>query len=58
MSATDSQDLLRAYVQEHSEAAFKELVRRYVDLVYSVAAHQRALQRLEAQGFDFGRHFR
>jgi hypothetical protein len=33
---TDSQ-LLRDYVQHRSEAAFAELVRRHVDLVYSAA---------------------
>jgi RNA polymerase sigma factor (sigma-70 family) len=35
-SATDQQ-LLREYHKTHSEAAFAELVRRYVDLVYSAA---------------------
>jgi len=33
---TDPQ-LLRAYAEDHSEAAFGELVRRHVDLTYSVA---------------------
>lgn len=33
---TDPQ-LLRAYAQDHSEAAFGELVRRHIDLTYSVA---------------------
>ncbi|HLH54569.1 MAG TPA: sigma-70 family RNA polymerase sigma factor [Verrucomicrobiae bacterium] len=37
MSMTDSQELLREYVSKHSEAAFEQLVRRYIDLVYSVA---------------------
>jgi RNA polymerase sigma factor (sigma-70 family) len=37
MSTTDSQELLREYVREHSEDAFEQLVRRYIDLVYSVA---------------------
>ena len=37
MSTTDSQALLRDYVQKHSEAAFEQLVGRYLDLVYSVA---------------------
>src|SRR5580693_5274301 len=37
MSTTESQELLKEYVREHSEAAFEQLVRRYVDLVYSVA---------------------
>jgi len=36
MSVTDQQ-LLRDYVESGSEAAFAELARRYVDLVYSVA---------------------
>ena len=30
-------ELLRRYATEHSEAAFAELVRRHVDLVYSAA---------------------
>ena len=30
-------DLLRSYVEDHSEAAFAELVRRHIPLVYSVA---------------------
>ncbi|MCI0744281.1 MAG: sigma-70 family RNA polymerase sigma factor [Verrucomicrobia subdivision 3 bacterium] len=34
---TESQQLLAQYVQTGSEAAFQELVSRYVDLVYSVA---------------------
>src|SRR5438093_9750622 len=34
---TDSQKLLAEYVQSGSEAAFRELVTRYVDLVYSTA---------------------
>src|SRR5438093_4974580 len=34
---TDSQKLLAEYVQSGSEAAFRELVIRYVDLVYSTA---------------------
>ena len=34
---TDDTELLRQYTAEHSEAAFSELVRRHVDLVYSVA---------------------
>jgi len=33
----DSQALLRDYVHRHSEAAFQELVNRYVDLVFSTA---------------------
>src|SRR5882724_8180411 len=37
MKTTDTQGLLRAYAQEHSEAAFQELVSGYVDLVYSTA---------------------
>src|SRR5664280_494645 len=34
---TDSQKLLAEYVQSGSEPAFRELVARYLDLVYSVA---------------------
>lgn len=34
---TDDSDLLRRYTEEKSEAAFAELVRRYLDLVYAVA---------------------
>lgn len=34
---TDSQQLLLEYVQGGSDAAFRELVTRYVDLVYSTA---------------------
>ena len=34
---TDSQKLLRDYVETASEPSFRELVRRYLDLVYSVA---------------------
>jgi RNA polymerase sigma factor (sigma-70 family) len=34
---TDSQQLLAQYVADASEAAFRELVARYVDLVYSAA---------------------
>src|SRR5258706_6520367 len=37
MNTTDTQSLLLAYVRDHSEAAFAELVNRYIDLVYSVA---------------------
>ena len=33
-------ELLRAYADEKSEAAFGELVRRQVNLVYSVALRQ------------------
>src|SRR5262245_16718817 len=40
MKTTDAQDLLRAYAQDHSEAAFQELVNRYVDLVYSAASRR------------------
>jgi DNA-directed RNA polymerase specialized sigma24 family protein len=34
---TDSQQLLAEYRQNGSDAAFRELVTRYVDLVYSTA---------------------
>jgi RNA polymerase sigma factor (sigma-70 family) len=34
---TDSQELLAAYVNTGSEAAFRELLARYIDLVYSTA---------------------
>jgi RNA polymerase sigma factor (sigma-70 family) len=34
---TESQELLAQYVQTGSDAAFRELVTRYIDLVYSVA---------------------
>src|SRR5438034_9833531 len=34
---TDSQNLLAEFVQTGSDAAFRELVTRYVDLVYSTA---------------------
>lgn len=37
MDMTDSQKLLAEYVRTGSEAAFRELVARYVDLVYSTA---------------------
>jgi RNA polymerase sigma factor (sigma-70 family) len=37
MNTTDTQELLQAYARDHSEAAFQELVNRYVDLVYSTA---------------------
>src|SRR5437667_12764697 len=37
MNMTDSQKLLAEYVRTGSEAAFRELVIRYVDLVYSTA---------------------
>jgi RNA polymerase sigma factor (sigma-70 family) len=37
MKTTDTQELLQAYARDHSEAAFQELVNRYVDLVYSTA---------------------
>src|SRR5260221_14244438 len=34
---TDGQQLLAQYAESRSEAAFRELVTRYVDLVYSAA---------------------
>ncbi|MBA4150737.1 MAG: sigma-70 family RNA polymerase sigma factor [Verrucomicrobia bacterium] len=34
---TDSQQLLREYIESSSDSAFRELVGRYIDLVYSVA---------------------
>ena len=37
MNQSSDQDLLREYAQGGSEAAFSELTRRYVDLVYSAA---------------------
>jgi RNA polymerase sigma factor (sigma-70 family) len=37
MSTPDTPELLRAYVNQGSDAAFRELVSRYVDLVYSTA---------------------
>jgi DNA-directed RNA polymerase specialized sigma24 family protein len=37
MKTTDSQSLLAAYAQTGSEPAFRELVTRSMDLVYSAA---------------------
>ena len=37
MNSRTDQDLLREYTADGSEAAFSEVVRRYTDLVYSVA---------------------
>src|ERR1039457_5682892 len=34
---TDDRDLLRQYAERHSQEAFATLVRRHVNLVYSVA---------------------
>ncbi len=36
----DASELLRSYADERNEAAFRELVARYVDLVYSAALRQ------------------
>lgn len=36
----ETQRLLREYVEGGSESAYRELVRRYIDLVYSVACRQ------------------
>src|SRR5689334_4749714 len=36
----DDAQLLRAYAEDNSETAFAELVRRYLDLVYSAALRQ------------------
>src|SRR4051812_20566921 len=36
----DDAQLLRCYAEEKSDAAFAELVRRYLDLVYSAALRQ------------------
>lgn len=35
MKTMDAQALLHAYAREPSEAAFQELVKRYVDLVFN-----------------------
>lgn len=40
MNATDSIELLREFARTNSEAAFDELVRRHLDLVYSAALRQ------------------
>jgi DNA-directed RNA polymerase specialized sigma24 family protein len=37
MNDSSDQQLLRDYAERHSDAAFEELVRRHVDLVYSAA---------------------
>ena len=37
MNQSSDQDLLREYAQGGSDAAFSELTRRYVDLVYTAA---------------------
>jgi RNA polymerase sigma factor (sigma-70 family) len=34
---TDSNQLLRRYAQEESEEAFRQIVERYIDLVFSTA---------------------
>jgi RNA polymerase sigma factor (sigma-70 family) len=40
METTEIQELLQAYVQHGSETAFRELVKRYINLVYSTALRQ------------------
>jgi len=40
MTPSDDHDLLRQYTQDGSQAAFAELVRRHLNLVYSVALRQ------------------
>jgi RNA polymerase sigma factor (sigma-70 family) len=40
MKGMNSQDLLQAYAREGSEAAFQELVERYVNLVFSTAVRR------------------
>jgi DNA-directed RNA polymerase specialized sigma24 family protein len=37
MTTLDDLELLRRYAEEHSEAAFSEIVRRHLNLVYSAA---------------------
>ena len=37
---SEDAELLRRWSSEHSETAFAELIRRYVDLVYSAALRQ------------------
>ena len=37
MKRTDSRALLATCTKDNSEAAFRELVERYIDLVYSMA---------------------
>ncbi len=40
MSATENVNLLRAYAENGDESAFRELVTRYIDLVYSTAVRK------------------
>lgn len=40
METTEIQELLQAYVRYGSETAFRELVKRYINLVYSTALRQ------------------
>ena len=37
MPDANDMDLVREFARDHSEAAFTELVRRHINLVYSVA---------------------
>ncbi len=39
----NDRDLLQAYVRDHSDAAFRELVQRHTVLVFSCARHNSAI---------------